>query len=121
MGGGGEKHRPWQQSCPRPPRLADAIERCHDVRSAVTALGCAPQGLLSLIFLGFLSHPLRAAAIIRFHSEGLQEKICCWIHSASSGDGEANQSPSACLGCAFTRGIVLGADGKFLQTPATSA
>lgn len=77
---------------------------------------------MSLIFLGLLSHPLRAGGIIRFHSEGLQEKICSWIYSASSGDDETNQSPSACLGCAFTRGrVVLGADGKFLQTPAASA
>lgn len=94
---GDEKHRPWQQNAqgslillshPRLRRVSwtpsKMRERCEDVRSAAAALRCAPRGLLSLpppIFLGLFSHPPRAAAIIGFHREGLQEKTCYWIYS----------------------------------------
>lgn len=77
-------------------------ERCEDVRSAAAALRCAPQGLLSvspLIFLGLFSHPPRAAAIIGFHGEVLQEKTCYWIYSARWCLFR-RRCPSECLGCA---------------------
>lgn len=91
-----------------PPCLMDTIEnagKMRDVMSAAAALCCAPQGLLSLsplIFLGLLSHPLRAAAIIGLHREGLQEKMFgrfIRLNIVSLGDDETNQSPSECLGC----------------------